>query len=217
MSNSTKTNNIIPIIFVLDTSDSNNEWMNTMLNNSIQHLQHFFIDNPSFQNTIRIGILHSDNWITGDKLIPIHDVKNVDLSLNQRTSLKDIAKTLALSLTKENLVNFDANFGQPTIVFLTNGQSFGMNIYLRSAFNLLWDNEIYRFANRFVISYQDLKNEEVYVNLAHEGTYIDIVDHSSVMYELVFDLLTNQWNDEKVDIEEKYQDKIKIRDIIIAE
>lgn len=217
MSNSLQANTIIPVIFVLDTSASNNDWMKTMVDNSIQHLQSFYKDNPSFQHKICIGILHCDNWITGDRLVPVQELSNIDVSLNKKGSLKDIAEILSQSLTEENLFNFDKGFTQPSIVFLTNGQSFGMNIYLRSAFNLLWDNEIYRFANRFVISYQDLKYEEVYVNLAHEGTYIDIVEHSSVTDELVFDLLTNQWNDEKVDNEEKYQDKIKIRDIIIAE
>ncbi|MBP3870607.1 MAG: hypothetical protein J6E46_06500 [Faecalicoccus sp.] len=217
MSNSIQSNTIIPVIFVLDTSTTNNEWMRTMVNNSIQHLLNFHKNNSSFQNNIYIGILHSDRWITGNQLIPVQELSNIDVSLNRKGSLKDIAETVSQSLTKENFFNFDKDFMQPSIVFLTNGESFGMNIYLRSAFNLLWNNEIYRSCQRFIISSQGLKNEEVYVNLVHEGTYIDIIDHASVTDELVSDLLTNQWCDTKVDIEDKYKDAIKIRDIIIAE
>ena len=210
---------VMPVIFMVETSnsitDSSSKAINETVEKCIDNLKTISYKGISTKDAnIQIGILTcKEGWITGDTLVPVNDYSWKNQSFDRNTN-SNIITELINKLTDTEFFIQDAY--TPSIIVLTDGESSLWDESFSYNIHDLWRNKLYRSSNRFLISVNELKKEEIFVNLIREGTYLEIKDYSEeTSKDLLTDLLLNTWSTSKIDIATKYQDSVVEKRIII--
>lgn len=184
-----------PIIFVIDSTGSNQGYPITIINNMIRNCVDYLeaIDSSS-DYAIRIGILKFNTgceWITKNMLVPPTDIKRLweDIIPYGYGELDCVLHELNTKLSRQKLLQNQFRICRPLILFITDGAVSSIDEKLLDSIKNLWSNNVYVHSIRLAVCVGDFFNEEVLFKLVGNNNLVEKEEPSDEMIVKVCDYI----------------------------
>ena len=164
-----------PIIFVIDSSSSNQGYpmalINSMIKDCVKYLKEIDADSDC---AIRIGMLKFNigcEWITKNLLLSPNDIEMQwdDIIPSGYGELGCALHELNSKLSRQELLYSYSGICRPIILFITDGAISSIDEQFLDAIKTLWSNKLFVCSIRLAMCVGNIYNKDVLFNLVGNG------------------------------------------------